>query len=131
MSQRQINALIAALAILTLASGSRALLAGTCGDYLQHNASGQAAAAKSAMPAQEDAPLFPKPCSGPRCSQAPVSPASLPAPAPTTPGETRGQMILQSTVDEPIISCSFWRTTIAQQYLYVAAEDIFHPPRLA
>jgi hypothetical protein len=40
-------------------------------------------------------------------------------------------MIIVADRERPSTSGSFWRTAPQQNYLYFAAEEVFHPPRFA
>lgn len=131
MSPRQVLTLLSVLTTLAVAGSSRALLAGTCGDYLQHSSPHKPTMADATGKQPDESPSLPMRCTGPRCSQAPAVPANLPAPATSTPTETRGSLILVDATEAPRAPQSHWRTSPTMNYLHFAAEDIFHPPRVA
>jgi hypothetical protein len=127
MSLGQLRSTICLVAVAMLAmSVSRGVLAGTCGDYLQHTT-----AAATAPIASHSLPLTPKPCNGPTCSQAPSQPASVPVTAPSAPDQTRNSIVLLHIETQTLANLAYWLDVPNSAYLYVAAEDIFHPPRVA
>lgn len=131
MARRRVSSSLILIAAFALSmSAVRSTRAGTCGDYLEH--AREHKASRSGFPvAETDAslPISPKPCHGPRCSQAPVQPAQAPVTTPSTPAPTRHSIALLSQNTVELVGIGFWLEAQTSVYRYCAAEEIFHPPR--